>query len=214
MASEPLFRKLGAGRALTCLLVAVAALIFVALARGATAGQPAPAFTGTDSHGKPESLAQYRGKYVVLEWTNRDCPYTRKHYDSGNMQKLQQQWTARGVVWLSILSSAPGEQGYLTAEQENAQLTRAGAHPTAAILDPHGEIGRLYSAKTTPHMFVIDPEGKILYAGAIDDKPSTDKADVMTAKNYVSAALSSALAGQPVAVASTRPYGCSVKYAE
>jgi peroxiredoxin len=214
MASEPLLRKLGTWRALAYLLVAVAALLFVALAHGATAGQAAPAFSGTDSNGKAESLAQYHGKYVVLEWTNRDCPYTRKHYDSGNMQKLQQQWTAKGVVWLTILSSAPGEQGYLTAEQENAQLARVQAHPTAAILDPRGEIGRLYAAKTTPHMFVIDPQGKILYAGAIDDKSSTDTADVASAKNYVSAALNSALAGQPVAVASTRPYGCSVKYAE
>ena len=214
MASELFSLRLGAWRAVAYFIVDLAALIVAASAHGATAGQPAPAFSATDSTGKPESLAQYRGKYVVLEWTNRDCPYTRKHYESGNMQKLQQQWTAKGVVWLTILSSAPGEQGYLTAEQENAQVARAGAHPTAAILDPHGEIGRLYGAKTTPHMFVIDPEGKIIYAGAIDDKPSTDRADVASATNYVSAALQSALAGQRVAVSSTRPYGCSVKYAE
>jgi peroxiredoxin len=214
MPSEPLLRKLGTWRPLAYLIVAAAALIIVAIAHGATAGRPAPAFTATDSNGKAESLAEYRGKYVVLEWTNRDCPYTRKHYDSGNMQRLQQQWTAKGVVWLSILSSAPGEQGYLTAEQENAQLARVHAHPTAAILDSRGEIGRLYGAKTTPDMFVIGPEGRIIYAGAIDDKPSTDTSDIAPARNYVSAALSSAMQHQPVAVATTRPYGCSVKYAE
>lgn len=215
MATEPRLSQIwGPWRMLVCPAIAAAALLIAAPAYAATAGQQAPAFTATDSNGKTESLAQYRGKYVVLEWTNRDCPYTRKHYDSGNMQKLEQQWTARGVVWLTILSSAPGEQGYLTAEQENAQLTRTHAHPTAAILDPHGEIGRQYGAKTTPHMFVIDPQGRIIYAGAIDDKPSTDLADVGPARNYVSAALTSALEGQPVAVATTRPYGCSVKYAE
>jgi peroxiredoxin len=164
--------------------------------------------------GKTESLEQYRGKYVVLEWTNRDCPYTKKQYDSGNMQALQREWTGKGVVWLTVLSSAPGEEGYLDAAGENAQMARVHAHPTAAILDPKGEIGRLYSAKTTPHMFVIDPAGKLIYAGAIDDKATTDTGDVKTAKNYVSAALTEAIAGQPVQVASTRPYGCSVKYAE
>jgi hypothetical protein len=130
------------------------------------------------------------------------------------MQALQQEWTAKGVVWLTVLSSAQGEQGYLDAAGENAQMARVHAHPTAAILDPSGEIGRLYSAKTTPHMFVIDPAGKLIYAGAIDDKPTTDTGDVKTAKNYVSAALTAAMAGQPVQVASTRPYGCSVKYRE
>jgi peroxiredoxin len=219
MASEQqyvrrVFHRVWAWRAVVYVAVAVAALVIVLAARAATVGQAAPTFTGKDSQGKMESLAEYRGKYVVLEWTNRDCPYTKKQYDSGNMQSLQQEWTAKGVVWLTVLSSAPGEQGYLDAAQENAQLARAHAQPTAAILDPSGEIGKLYSAKTTPHMFIIDPDGKLIYAGAIDDKATTNTADVKTAKNYVSAALTQAMAGQRIQVASTRPYGCSVKYGE
>jgi peroxiredoxin len=215
MASEQQYiRRLGAWRAVAYVAMALTALVVVLVARAATVGQAAPTFTGTDSQGKTRSLEQYRGKYVVLEWTNRDCPYTKKQYDSGNMQALQREWTAKGVVWLTVLSSAPNEDGYLTAAQENAQMERVHAHPTAAILDPKGEIGRLYGAKTTPHMFVIDPQGKLIYAGAIDDKPTTDTTDVKGAKNYVSAALTEAMAGQPVQVASTRPYGCSVKYAD
>ena len=207
-------RRPGSWRAVLYVAVAVAALAIVLAAHAATVGQQAPTFSGKDSQGKTESLNQYRGKYVVLEWTNRDCPYTAKQYDSGNMQALQQQWTGKGVVWFTVLSSAKGEQGYLDASDENAQLARVRAHPTAALLDPSGEIGRLYGAKTTPHMFIIDPNGKLIYAGAIDDKATTDTADVKTAKNYVSAALTESMAGQPVEVASTRPYGCSVKYAE
>jgi peroxiredoxin len=215
MASERQYvRRLGAFRAVVYVAAAIAALVMLLVAHATTVGQPAPEFTGKDSQGKTISLADYRGKYVVLEWTNRDCPYTKKQYDSGNMQALQKEWTAKGVVWLTVLSSAPGEQGYLTADQENAQMARVHAHPTAAILDPSGQIGRLYGAKTTPHMFVIDPHGKLIYDGAIDDKPTTDLADVKGAKNYVSAALREAMAGQAVQVASTRPYGCSVKYAE
>jgi peroxiredoxin len=219
MASEQQYvRRLGAWRAVVYVAVAAAALVVVLLgalaARGATVGQQAPTFSGKDSQGKVQSLAQYRGKYVVLEWTNRECPYTKKQYDSGNMQALQREWTAKGVVWLTVLSSPQGEQGYLTAEQENAQMEKVHAHPTAAILDPSGTIGREYGAKTTPHMFVIDPKGKLIYDGAIDDKPTTDTADVKGAKNYVSAALAEAMAGRTVEVASTRPYGCSVKYAE
>lgn len=216
MAGERYIRKLGAWRAVLYTAVAVAALVWVLVAHAATVGQPAPAFTAKDSQGKTESLAQYRGKYVVLEWTNRDCPFTKKHYDSGNMQALQQEWTGKGVVWLTVLSSSPvnRDDGYLTAAQENAHLAAVHAHPTAAVLDPSGEIGRLYGAKTTPHMFVIDPAGKLIYAGAIDDKPTTDTEDVKGAKNYVSAALTEAMAGQPVQVAATRPYGCSIKYGE
>ena len=214
MSWERYIRRLGAWRAFVYISIAVAALAWVLVAHAASVGQQAPTFSGKDSQGKTVSLAQYRGKYVVLEWTNRDCPYTKKQYDSGNMQALQQEWTGKGVVWLTVLSSAPGGQGYLDAAGENAQLARVHAHPTAAILDPGGEIGKLYSAKTTPHMFIIDPEGKLIYAGAIDDKATTDTADVKIAKNYVSAALTEAMAGQPVQVASTRPYGCSVKYAE
>jgi peroxiredoxin len=215
MASEQQYiRRLGAWRAFIYVAIAVLALAIVLVARAASVGQQAPTFSGKDSQGKTESLAQYRGKYVVLEWTNRDCPYTQKQYNSGNMQALQREWTGKGVVWLTVLSSAAGEQGYLDAAEENAQMEKVHAHPTAAILDPSGEIGKLYSAKTTPHMFVIDPAGKLIYAGAIDDKATTDTADVKTAKNYVSAALTEAMAGQPVQVAATRPYGCSVKYAD
>jgi peroxiredoxin len=217
MASEQQYlRRLGAWRAFIYVAIAVAALAWVLVARAASVGQQAPTFSGKDSQGKTESLAQYRGKYVVLEWTNRTCPFTKKHYDSGNMQALQQEWTGKGVVWFTMLSSSPSHSGdgYLTAVEENAQMEKVHAHPTAAILDPSGEIGRMYGAKTTPHMFVIDPAGKLIYAGAIDDKATTDTADVKTANNYVSAALTEAMAGQPVQVAATRPYGCSVKYAD
>src|SRR5882757_6396613 len=216
MSWERYIRRIGAWRALVSIAVGVIALVWVMVAHAATVGQAAPTFNGKDSQGKAQSLAQYRGKYVVLEWTNQTCPYTKKHYDSGNMQALQQQWTGKGVVWLTVLSSSPshGDDGYLTATQENEHIAEVHAHPTAAVLDPSGEIGRLYSAKTTPHMFVIDPQGKLIYAGAIDDKATTDTSDVKVAKNYVSAALTEAMAGQPVETASTRPYGCSVKYGE
>jgi peroxiredoxin len=176
-------------------------------------GSPAPDFSASDTHGKTQVLSAYKGKYVVLEWTNSDCPYTRKHYESGNMQSLQKQWTARGVVWLSVISSAPGEQGYKTASEETNYLAREHAAPSAVLLDPAGKIGREYEARTTPDMFVIDPAGKLIYAGAIDDHPSTDVSDIKGAKNYVSEALSAAMAGKPVAQAYTRSYGCSVKYA-
>jgi alkyl hydroperoxide reductase subunit AhpC len=214
MSWERYIRRLGAWRAFVYIAIAVAALAWVLVAHAASVGQSAPTFSGKDSQGKAVSLDQYRGKYVVLEWTNRTCPFTKKHYDSGNMQALQQQWTGKGVVWLTVLSSSPSHvsDGYMTAPEENAYIEKVGAHPTAAILDPSGAIGREYGAKTTPHMFVIDPQGKLIYAGAIDDKATTDTDDVKNARNYVSAALTEAMAGQPVQVASTRPYGCSVKY--
>jgi peroxiredoxin len=176
-------------------------------------GSPAPDFKGTDSNGVQHSLSQYRGKYVVLEWTNKGCPYDQKHYLSGSMENLQKEWTAKGVIWLSVISSAPGQQGYVTPAEENAYLKTLNAAPTAVLLDPSGTIGRLYEAKTTPHMFVIDPNGKLIYQGAIDNKPTTDQADLKGAQNYLNDALNAALAGKPVAVQSTRPYGCSVKYA-
>ena len=175
-------------------------------------GELAPDFKGMDSNGKAETLGQYRGKYVVLEWANQGCPFEQKHYKSGNMESLQKQWTAKGVVWLSVISSAQGEQGYVTPAQENEYLAQMKAAPTAAILDPSGAIGRLYGAKTTPHMFVIDPQGKIIYEGAIDDQPSPDPSTLNGAKNYVSAALEESMAGKPVQVSVTRSYGCSVKY--
>jgi hypothetical protein len=188
-------------------------LILTASAVAITPGAPAPDFKGTDADGRTQSLSQYRGKYVVLEWANQGCPFDRKHYLSGSMEALQKQWTAKGVVWLSVISSAPGEQGYVTAAEEKEYLNRMHATPTAAILDPNGAIGRLYAAKTTPHMFVIDPSGKLIYQGAIDDKPTPDQADLKGAHNYVSAALEEAMSGKPVETATTRPYGCSVKYA-
>ncbi len=195
----------------TLLSLALAAFSIPSLA--AVPGTPAPDFKGTDSNGKTHTLSEYRGKYVVLEWANKGCPYEQKHYNSGNMEALQRQWTGKGVIWLSIISSAPGEQGNVTPAEENEYLKTMKAAPTAAILDPTGAIGRLYEAKTTPHMFVIDPNGKLLYEGAIDDKATTDKEDIKTARNYVSETLNDAMSGKPIQVASTRPYGCSVKYA-
>jgi peroxiredoxin len=173
----------------------------------------APAFAGTDTNGKAVKLADLKGKFVVLEWHNQGCPYVQKHYGSGNMQQLQKEWTGKGVVWLTIISSAPGQQGYVTAEQATAYFKEKKAAQTAVLLDPGGEIGRQYDAKTTPHMFVIDTQGELIYNGAIDDKPTTDLADVPTAKNFVSAALTEAMAGKPVTTATSRPYGCNVKYA-
>ncbi len=190
-------------------------LAFFSLAAfAAKVGESAPDFTATDSNGKVQKLSDYKGKFVVLEWTNQGCPYTRKHYESGNMQKLQKQWTQKGVVWLTVVSSAPGAQGYVTAGQENDYLKKMNAAPTAALLDPKGELGHLYGAKTTPHMFIIDPSGNLIYNGAIDDHPTTDAADIASSTNYVSQALEQASAGKPIANAATRPYGCSVKYGD
>ncbi len=195
-----------------CLAVVLAASLS-SPAFAVKVGTPAPDFSGTDSHGKTEQLSAYKGKYVVLEWTNADCPYAHAQYASGNMQSLQKQWTAKGVVWLSVISSAPDQQGYKTAAEENAYLVAQKASPTAVLLDPSGKIGRAYEAKTTPHMFIIDPVGKLIYAGAIDDHPTSDPSEIKSSKNYVSEALTAAMAGKPVPVPSTRSYGCSVKYA-
>ena len=176
-------------------------------------GSRAPDFTAQDTYGKTHTLAEYKGKYVVLEWTNHECPFTRKHYESGNMQRLQQEWTAKGVIWFSVISSAPGKQGYMTADQENSYLQEVKAAPTAVLLDPAGQLGHLYGAKTTPHLFVINPDGILIYDGGIDDKATTDEADIAAAHNYVSAALAEAMAGKAVSTPVSRPYGCSVKYA-
>jgi peroxiredoxin len=190
------------------LLLLAAPLLYSAV----KVGQQAPDFTGTASDGKSYHLADYRGKFVVLEWHNNGCPYTQKHYKSGNMQKLQKQWTAQGVVWFTVLSSAPGKQGYVNASDENNYMAKVGAAPTAALLDPTGAVGRLYDAKTTPQMIVVNPQGVIIYDGAIDNRPTEDLRDIPVATNYVSQALEQALAGKPVETAATRPYGCSVKY--
>lgn len=199
---------------LTCAAVA-ALLISTDSAFGqARVGEAAPAFTATDSHGQPQSLDKYKGKYVVLEWHNQGCPYTRKHYQSGNMQELQHEWTAKGVAWFTVISSAPGTQGYMTADRENSYVSQVHAAPTGVLLDPQGKLGRMYGARTTPQMFVIDPNGKLIYEGAIDDRPTTDLQDVKGADNYVNDALTAAMAGKPVAKPFTRSYGCSVKYAD
>jgi len=175
-------------------------------------GQKAPDFSVKDSQGRTQRLSDYKGRYVVLEWFNGQCPFVHKHYDSGNMQKLQEAWLKKGVVWLTINSSAPGKAGQVTAEQANEDMRKFKAAPTAFLLDSSGLVGRLYDAKTTPDMFVIDPAGTLLYKGAIDDKPSTDPADIAGAKNYVSAALEEAMAGKPIRVSATASYGCSIKY--
>src|SRR5260370_24916133 len=182
------------------------------VARAAGMGGPAPDFTAVDSNGKSQRLSDYKGKYVVLEWHNQGCPYTKKHYESGNMQRLQKEWTAKGVVWLTVISSAPGTQGYVTPTQENDYVKKMNGAPTAVLMDPGGTLGHLYAAKTTPHMFIIAPEGTLIYNRAIDDHPTSDQADIAGSKNYVSAALGEALSGKPVSDAATRPYGCSVKY--
>ena len=192
--------------------ILAALFLFATSALAVKVGDQAPDFTGTDSHGEAHKLSDYRGKFVVLEWHNNGCPFTRKHYESGNMQRLQKEWTAKGVVWFTVISSAPDTQGYVTADQENDYMQKMHAVPTAALLDPKGQIGHLYGAKTTPHMFIVSPQGQVIYNGAIDDKATPDPSDISGAKNYVSEALQEAMAGQAVAVSTTRPYGCSVKY--
>jgi hypothetical protein len=196
------------------ILAALVLCAVPALFAAAKVGDSAPDFTATASNGKTFRLADYRGKYVVLEWHNNGCPYVGKHYRSGNMQRLQKEWTAKGVVWFTILSSAPGQQGYVTAGEENSYLAKMQAAPTAALLDPSGDIGHLYDAKTSPQMVVINPQGVVIYDGAIDDKPTTDLSDVPGATNYVSLALEQSMAGKQVQTSATRPYGCSVKYGD
>lgn len=183
-----------------------------AAAEPATVDSPAPAFTLHDAKGAAHSLEEFKGKFVVLEWVNFDCPFVRKHYGSGAMQELQHTMTARGIVWLSICSSAPGKQGYFEGDELRERITVEHASPTAYLLDPEGTVGKMYNAKTTPHMFVIDPKGTLIYAGGIDDLATTDKADIARATNYVKAAVQEAMEGKPVAVKTTRSYGCSVKY--
>src|SRR6202007_1101266 len=195
-----------------CLVFGVLALSAGAALAGVEVGQPAPDFSLPDTNGKNHQLSQYKGKWVVLEWYQPDCPFVRKHYRSGNMQGLQKEYTSKGVTWLSIDSSAPGEQGNYPANKLNEIATQDGASRTALLLDPAGEVGRLYGAKTTPDMYIIDPKGILVYKGAIDNKRSTDLADVKTATNYVKIALDEVMTGKPVSTVSTRPYGCSVKY--
>ena len=159
-------------------------LLLVAAAMAARVGEAAPDFTATDSNGKTHHLADYKGKYVVLEWHNQGCPYTRKHYESGNMQHLQKEWTEKGVVWFTVISSAPGTQGYVTAPQENDYLKKMNAVPTAVLLDPDGNLGHMYAAKTTPHMYIINPAGVLIYNGAIDDHPTRFSNFISSSSNY------------------------------
>ena len=175
-------------------------------------GTTAPGFTATDSKGKQHTLAAYKGKVVVLEWTNHECPYTIKHYTTGNMQALQQSATAAGTVWLTVASSRPGAQGHVNALEADKLTDDRKAQPTAVLLDPKGELGQLYAARTTPHMYIIDPQGMLVYMGAIDDQPTSNPASVKVARNFVRDALDAVAAGRLVVMASTRPYGCTIKY--
>ena len=175
-------------------------------------GATAPGFSLPDSKGKTHSLDDFKGKYVVLEWFNPGCPFVKKHYESDNMQKLQKQFTGKDVVWLTIDSSAPGKQGHLTPTEADKQFEQWKMHSTAILLDESGKVGREYAATNTPHMYVIDPSGKVIYSGAIDSKPTPDSADIPSSTNYVKAALDEAMAGKPVSVPTSRAYGCSIKY--
>ena len=175
-------------------------------------GAPAPAFTSTATDGKAVSLADQRGKVVVLEWTNHDCPYVRKHYETSNMQAIQKEATGQGVVWLTIISSVPGTQGHVSPGQADELTKSRNAAPTAVLLDQTGAVGKLYGATNTPHMYVIDKTGTLAYMGAIDDRPTSRRSDVQGAHNYVKAALESVASGQPVKTPLTRAYGCTVKY--
>lgn len=193
-------------------LAGVVALAASAAQAAVEIGKPAPAFTVAADNGKTVSLADYAGKYVVLEWTNEGCPFVKKHYSTGNMQGLQKEFAGKEVAWLTVISSAPGKQGHLDPAGARKWAKDKGAASTAVLLDESGAVGKAYDAKTTPHMFVIDPKGAVVYAGGIDDTPSADSADIPNSKNFVKLALNEALAGKPVSTPLSKPYGCSVKY--
>ncbi|MBI1976467.1 MAG: thioredoxin family protein [Candidatus Omnitrophica bacterium] len=199
-------------KGITSLITALLINITTAACAQLAAGDRAPDFSASDVNGHIHSLAQYKGKYVVLEWFNYDCPFVKKQYSSGNMQKLQRDYAAKEVVWFSINSSAPGKQGNYPAEQMAQMAGERGVASTAVLLDPEGAVGKLYGAKTTPHLFIIDPKGTLIYQGAVDDRPSTDPADIAGAVNYVQKALDEAMSGSPVTTPETDSYGCSVKY--
>ncbi|MCB0420598.1 MAG: thioredoxin family protein [Bdellovibrionales bacterium] len=175
-------------------------------------GKPAPSFNEVDQNGKSHQLSDFKGKWVVLEWFNEGCPYVKKHYGSKNMQMLQDKYTKKGVQWLTVATSAEGKQGYVAPGKANDQMKRVNMKSTALLLDADGTMGRAFDAKTTPHMFVIDPQGTVVYAGAIDSNDSSNPSTISKAENYVVAALDSAMAGKEVQKSSTQPYGCSVKY--
>lgn len=193
--------------------LAVSMAVLVSAAQAAIApGQAAPEFSLVDINGKVQKLSDYRGKYVVLEWFNSECPFVHKHYESGNMQALQARYTRQGVVWLGINSTSPRHSDYRDPARSQKILKEWKSAPTAFVLDPDGKVGKQYGARTTPHMYVIDPKGTLVYAGGIDDKPSTSQRDIATAKNLVAMALDESLGGKPVGTPSATPYGCSVKY--
>jgi hypothetical protein len=192
--------------------VVLSAVLAAGVRAEVTTGAAAPDFTLTDTSGTSHKLSDFKGKTVVLEWVNHGCPFVVKHYVKGNMQGLQADYTSKDVVWLSICSSAEGKQGYFTAQEWQKLNAEKGGKATAILLDAEGTVGKLYGAKTTPHMYVINAEGTLVYQGAIDDKPSTESDDIPGAKNYVKAALDEVLAGQPVTTGQTKPYGCGVKY--
>ncbi len=192
--------------------LALAAASTAAFAGNAVVGQPAPAFSATDTSGRSVNLADFKGRHVVLEWVNPGCPYVRKHYDGKNMQATQKGAVDKGVVWLAVNSTATEHGDYLPPAQMAAWMKQQGAAATTTLMDEDGKVGRAYGARTTPHLYVIDPAGKLVYAGAIDSKPSANKADIAGATNHVNVALAESLAGKPVSTASTRAYGCSVKY--
>lgn len=185
----------------------------VAQTNEAAVGEPAPNFTLKDLDGETHALSDYEGDYVVLEWLNFECPFVGKHYGSGNMQTLQETYTEKGVVWLSIVSSAPGMQGYFPPEEMKAQNEKRGGNQTTILMDTAGKVGKTYGATVTPHMYVISPKGELLYRGGIDDKPTTDEADIEPATNYVVKALSAAMSGEEVDPKQAQPYGCTIKYA-
>ena len=196
------------------MFVAFSALAVIAApaAGAAVVGKPAPLFKAADVNGKAVSLSSFRGKTVVIEWNNPDCPFVKKHYGSGNMQKTQAAAMKDGVVWLTINSGAPGKQGHLSGAQAKTHLAKAATRPTAYLLDPNGVVGKAYDAKTTPHLYIVNKAGTLVYAGGIDDKATPDPADISTARNHVLAALSEVKGGKAVSVATSRPYGCAVKY--
>ena len=198
------------------MFVAVTALAVIAAPASAAPmiGQAAPNFRAADVNGKPVSLSDFRGKTVVIEWHNPGCPFVKKHYGSGNMQKAQAAAARDGVVWLTINSGAPGKQGHMSGAEAKALLASAGARPTAYLLDPNGVVGKAYEAKTTPHMYIVNKAGKLVYAGGIDDKPTANPADIAGARNHVLAALGELKAGKAVSVTTSRPNGCSVKYSD
>lgn len=183
-------------------------------ADGPAIGAKAPDFSLTDTNGKTHALSDYKGRTVVLEWTNFGCPFVVKHYSTGNMQALQKKYTDKGVIWLSISSSAKGKEGNMSPAEWNKEIADAKASSTAYLLDESGTVGKSYDAKTTPHMFIINPDGVLIYKGAIDNKPSTKTSDIKGAQNYVSAALDESMAGKKVSTSVTQSYGCSVKYAK